>query len=102
MGFWSDLLGVAPSSPAQPAATGEAAAAPIELAASRPRRGTDAWHRDRFANALPQYRVMLERGETTAERIAKLERWHAYYAARAAAEEAMGIAPAARDDEEIG
>lgn len=92
MGFLQDFLGIAP--PPAPAPE------PVALAPGGPKRGTAAWHRDRFANAIPQYRVALERGETTAARIAELERWHGIYAAYAAADEAAGIEPVNRDDAE--
>lgn len=67
MSFWKKMLGVDP--PPEPIST---------EATARDRTQAEC-HRDRFARAIVQARVALARGETTAARLAELERWHGYY-----------------------
>jgi hypothetical protein len=82
MSIWSKLLGLDPP---------PAAEIPIGEASGRDRTQAE-FHRDRFARAIVQCQEAVQRGEKTPERMAELQRYHAYYAGLAKLE--AGLAPA--------
>jgi hypothetical protein len=86
MGFWTKLLGAEPP-PAAAATAGDPTV--------RERTNAEI-HRDRFARAIKQAEKALKHGETTAERLSELKKWHGYYAGLAELE--ASVAPAAEKE----
>jgi hypothetical protein len=86
MGFWTKLLGAEPPP----------AAAPISAEPTARERTHAEIHRDRFARAIEQAEKALKHGETTAERLAELKKWHGYYAGLAQLE--ATVAPASEEE----
>lgn len=87
MSLWKALLGIMPEPEPAPMAVVEPDPLPAAPAApTLPQKRDAAAHVARFARAIEECRIAIEHGESTVERLAEHERWHAYYTRLAALE----------------